>query len=69
MKSKQAENDEISEYMQSENEILEKGSNCKQKKPVIIVGDPILNGINENGLSRKSPIASVCPNSGATSED
>ena len=33
---------------------LRKVAFAKQKKPVIIVGDPILNGINEKGLSRRA---------------
>ena len=40
--------------MQSVNEIIEEGSNGKQSKRVIIVGDSILNGINEKGFKKET---------------
>ena len=36
---------------------------------MIIVGDSILNGINEKGLTKKNHIVKVCPHPGATTED
>ena len=41
----------------------------QSSKRVIIVGDSILNGINEKGLSRNGNIVKVRPHPGVTSED
>ena len=40
-----------------------------EKKRVIIVGDSILNGINEKGLTKKNHTVKVRPHPGATTED
>ena len=52
------------------NTVNEVTANHEQSsKRVIIVGDSILNGINEKGLSRNDDIVKVRPYPGATSED
>ena len=46
-----------------------KSDDKHEKKRVIIVGDSILNGISEKGLTKKNHIVKVRPHPGATTED
>ena len=46
-----------------------KNEDKHEKKRVIIVGDSILNGISEKGLTKKNHIVKVRPHPGATTED
>ncbi len=60
---------EVISLNESGESVEEKSDNKHGKKRVIIVGDSILNGISEKGLTKKNHIVKVRPHPGATTED
>ena len=49
--------------------VREKNDDKQEKKRVIIVGDSILNGLSEQGLTKRNHIMKVHPHPGTTTKD